>query len=344
MNPKMVLVLGMLALMMLTVALMLGRNLAGPSVPDADPLISGLREKVNDIGAIDVVGSDGELIVSLWRDRERWRVREKSDFEADFRQVHDLLRALAEARRVDERTSNPEWYARLGVADPGVDGSKGMLIRFPDTDFPEVIIGVPDSAGIGRFARVRDEQTTWLIDRSPDVSASAIDWLERSVMDIPASELEEIMIRHPDDDTVRLRPTGDENGQWVLLDVPAGREAVPAWRIQPVAGALSGLRLSDVRPHLEMPDDAVRSLFRTVDGLNFLASLSEDEKGYWVHFNVSAETSAVAEDEVDEDSAELAIDAVAVDGRLSPWQFRISESRFNDMTRRQEDLLVDLEE
>ncbi len=345
MNPKMVLALGMLALVMLTVALMLSRDLAGPSKPDSDPLISGLRDQVNDIKAIDLIGSDGEVVVSLRRDRERWRVREKSDFEADFRQVHDLLRALAEARRIDERTSNPDWYARLGVADPGVEGSEGMLIRFPETDLPEVIIGAPDSAGIGRFARIRDEQTTWLIDRSPEPPTSAIDWLERAVMDIPAIELAEIMIRHPDGDTVHLRPAGDDGEQWVLLDVPAGREAVPAWRIQSVAGALAGLNLRDVRPHDAVPDTAVRSLFRTIDGLNFVASLFEDEQGYWVHFNVSAETRAVAaEDEMEEASDELTIDAVAVDGRLSPWQFRIAESRYNNMSRRQEDLLVDPEE
>jgi len=341
MNPKLVVALGFLALIMLTLALMIGRELSTSDQPLDEPLVPGLRDQVNDIEAIDVVGPDGETVVTLRREKERWRVQEKSGFEADFRLIHDLLRDLAEARRADERTSNPEWYPRLGVADPGVAGSEGMLVRFPDTDIPEVIIGTPDPAGIGRFARLVGEERTWLIDRAPEVPGSVLEWLEGAIMDIPASELAEITIRHPDGDTVRLRPVGDDSGQWVLLGVPEGREAVSGWEIRPVASSLAALSMRDVRPNEALPDDAVRALFRTVDGLNFVASLFEDDEGHWVNFSVSAETAAMADEDMDDEATELAIDAAAVDGRLSPWQFAIPEDRYDEMTSRLEDLLAE---
>ncbi len=340
MNPKVVLGLGFLALVMLTLALMLGRELSAPEQQHEEPMVPGLRDRINDIEAIDVVGPDGEIVVTLRRERDRWRVREKSGFEADFRLIHDLLRDLAEARRVDERTSNPDWYPRLGVAEPGVAGSEGVLLRFPDTGLPEVIIGNTDPAGIGRFARLHGEEKSWLIDRAPEVPNTMLEWLESAIMDIPASQLAEVTVRHSDGDIVRLRPVGDDHGQWVLLDVPEGREAVSDWEIRPVASSLAALSLRDVRPHESVPDDAVRALFRTIDGLNFVASLFEDEEGHWVNFSVSAEITALADEEMDEEATELAIDAAAVDGRLSPWQFRIPENRYNDMTRRLEDLLV----
>lgn len=344
MSPKVVLGLGMATLVVLTLSLMIGRDLSGPVEKADEPLVPGLQDQVNDIEALDIVGPGGDPVATLRRERERWRVREKSDYEADFGLVHDLLRDLAAARRSDERTSNPDWYVRLGVADPGVAGNEGVLVRFPGTDLPAVILGRPDSAGLGRFARIEDEAQSWLIDRTPEVPSTALEWLERSVMDIPASELAEITIRHPDGDTVRLRPVGDDRGQWVLLDVPEGREAKPDWQIGPVAGALSGFNLRDVRPHEEVPDDAVRALFRTGDGLNFVASVFADDDGYWVHFSVSAETAAVDDEALDEEAIELAVDAAAVDGRLAGWQFEMRESRFNNMTRRLEDLLTDPED
>ena len=343
MNPKAVLALGALALIVLTMALLIGRQYGDVGEPADEALLPGLREQVNDIEAIDIFGPDGERVVALRRERERWRVREKSGFEADFVLIHDLLRDLSEARRHDERTSNPDWYARLGVADPGTEGSDGVLVRFPETGLPGVIIGQADSAGIGRFARIVDESPSWLIDRSPEVPATVLGWLERAVMDIPASALAEITIRHPDGDTVRLRPAGEDSDQWVLLGVPEGREAAPTWQIQPLAGALSGLELEDVRVHDRVPADAVRTLYRTRDGLNFVASLFRDDEGHWLHFSVSAEMPASETDEMDEESAQLAIDAAAVDGRLSPWQFAITNNRYDRMTRRLEDLLADPE-
>jgi hypothetical protein len=341
MNPKLVLGLGILALVMLTLALMIGRGLSTPEEQLDEPLVPGLRDQVNDIEAIDIVGADGETVVTLRRERERWRVQEKSGFEADFRLIHALLRDLAEARRADERTSNPDWYPRLGVADPGVTGSDGMLVRFPGTGLPGVIVGIPDPAGIGRFARLLGEERTWLIDRSPDVPGSRVEWLESAIMDIPARELAEVTIRHPDAETVRLRPAGDDSDRWVLLDVPEGREAVSSWQIRPVVSSLAALSLRDVRPSETVPEDAVRALFRTIDGLIFVASLFEDDEAHWVSFSVSADTTAVAEEETDDEVSELAIDAAAVHGRLSPWQFAIPASRYNDMTRRLEDLLTE---
>ena len=343
MNPKAVLALGAVALIVLIMALLIGRQYGEVAEPTDEALLPGLREQVNDIEAIEIVGPDGESVVTLRRERERWRVREKSGFEADFARVHGLLRDLAEAKRRDERTSNPEWYARLGVANPGTEGSDGVLVRFPETDLPDVIIGQADSAGIGRFARLADESRSWLIDRSPEVPATVLDWLERAVMDIPASALAEITIRHPDGDTVRLRPAGEDNDQWVLLGVPDGREAAPAWQIQPLSGALSGLEFENVRVHDSIPGDAVRALYRTRDGLNFVASLFRDDEAHWLHFSVSAETAARDTDEMDDEATQLAIDAAAVDGRLSPWQFAITEDRYDRMTRRLEDLLADPE-
>jgi hypothetical protein len=343
MNPRLVLALGFVALIVLTLALMLGRDLGAPSDEVDAPLVPELRDQVNDIEAIDIVGPDGEPVATLRRERERWRVREKSDYEADFGLVHDLLRDLAMARRADERTSNPDWYVRLGVADPGTEGNEGVLVRFPGTGLPAVILGRPDSAGVGRFARIQGESPSWLTDRSPDIPLSTLEWLERAVMDIPADELEEVTIRHADGETVRLRSTGDERGQWVLLNVPEGREASPEWQLRPVAGALARLSMRDVRPHQSVPDNAVRVLYRTVDGLNFLASVFEDDDRHWVHFSVSAEVEAIDEDDPDDEQTELAIDAAAVDGRLSPWQFAIGQSRYDNMTRRVDDLLSDVE-
>jgi hypothetical protein len=335
-----ILILGVLTLVVLTLALLLVAPRGQDRSGDVQPLVPGLHEIVNEIDAIDITAADGSILASLRRDRERWRVRERSDYEADFELVHDLLRDLATGRRVDERTSNPDWYSRLGVVDMGEEGASGVKVSFPGRELPAIIVGHQDSQQQGQFVRLAGDDQTWLSDRVVNLPGSTVDFLVRAIMDIPASELAEVTLRHSDGNTVRLRSTLEDGGDdWVLLNVPDGRQAKSMWRLREVANALANLNLQDVRAHDSIPTDAVRALYVTRDGLNFVASLFRDEQGSWVHFSVSAESEAVTADNDEGEVSEIAIDAAAVDGRLSPWQFRISERKFETMTHRQEDLL-----
>ncbi|QKK02817.1 MAG: DUF4340 domain-containing protein [Pseudomonadota bacterium] len=341
MTARTLIILGVLTVMALVVALLV----SNPSTRTDTGMESGyllpeLRARINDIESIDIVAAGGETSVTLRRERERWRVRERFDYEADFAAVHDLLRDLAEARIVEQKTDNPEWYGRLGVADIAEDGAAGVRVDFPGAELPGIILGDPDSAGIGRYARLADRARSVLIDRDPDVPTDPLEWLEKAIMDIPAADIEAVTLRHPDGETVELRPGDQEGSTWVVLGVPEGREARQAWYQRQTADALSSLNMENVRVHETLPDDAVRALFRTRDGLNFVATLFTDDDGHWVHFSVSAELPATDDGALNDDQAELSADAAAVDERLSPWQFSIDESRHDRMTRRLEDFLV----
>lgn len=344
MSVRGILALGILTLVMLTLALILVSPSTDDHISEQRPLVPGLQEIVNEIEAIDITAADGSVLASLRRDRDRWRVREKADYEADFETVHDLLRDLATGQRVGERTSNPQWYERLGVVNMGEEGATGTMISFPERVLPAIILGNEDIDQQAQFVRLAGEEKSWLSDRIVNVPDSTEGFLERAIMDIPSSELAEVTVRHPDGNTVRLHSTGEEGSDdWVLLDVPENREARPMWQLREVANGLANQNLEDVRPHESVPADAVRALYVTRDGLNFVASLFKDDQGAWIHFSVSAETEAATDDD-DAEVSQIAVDATAVDGRLSPWQFRIPERKYDTMTQRLPDLLQPIEE
>lgn len=340
MSQRSILLLGVATLIVMVAALLLTAQREQATV-DGGLLVPGLRELINEVDAINLIGGDGEAIAVLRRRDERWRVENRDAYEADFRRVHDFLRELALAQRAEPRTAQEEWFGRLGLADIGSADASGVLVEFPETDLPPVILGHQDQTTGARFARLPEEPGTWLTDRSLSLPDRPVLWLERSVMDIPASELSEVTILHADGDRVRLRPADEVGDQWVLLDVPEGREAGPRWEIRPVANGLASVILEDVRRHDGyIPEDAVRSLYVTRDGLNFIVSLFSDDAGAWAHFSVSAEPSAPLEDALSAEDQALMIDAAAVDARLSPWQFALHQRKFEVMTRRLEDLLA----
>jgi len=339
--------------------------------PEETPstLLPGLNEAVNEIEAVDIVAPGGAVAVSLRRDAERWRVPEKDGYEADFAQVVDFLRTLAEVGVESRKTDDPQWYSRLGVQALDAADATGRRIDFPGRDIGSVIIGQADPTGEGSYARRAGEERSWLLDEVVEVPVDPVAWLEPGIMDIPASDIAKVVIRHADGEVVRLDRAGDDDPVFVLREVPEGREAGGEWKRNAIANGLRGLNLEDVRRfEPPVPDDATRVLFTTTDGLNFVAELFERDDMYWVHFTVSAENAAepagsdsaqsgsteasTAESADDRESAddeaeaaeERLANAVAVDARLSPWLFAIPERRYNDLSSRMQDLLEPLEE
>lgn len=359
MNRNRLFLLIALTLVVAVLVFAIGRS---PDPGDRDMperLLPGLAGVVNELDSLDLVAPGGDVAVSLRRDDDRWRVAQRDGYEAEFAQVLDLLRALAEAGVDEPKTSRPSWYPELGVQDVSQPDATGRRIDFPGRDIASVIIGQTDPSGEGSYARRADQEQSWLLDRVVEVPVDPVSWLEPGIMDIPSEEISEVIVRHPDAEIVRLRIADDDSRSAVLMDVPEGREAGPAFKRNALANGLRGLNLEDVRRfEPPAPEEAVRVLFRTVDGLNFVADVFEHDEAYWMHFTVSAENAPVAAQSDSpegadgapsgenpgpglegEEGARLA-DAVAVDARLSPWLFQIRERRFNDLTPRMEDLLA----
>ena len=341
MTQRGILGLGLATLVVMIVALLYTGSRQQPAEFAAEPLVPGLRGLVNEIDAVQIRGAGNRTVVELRREHDRWLVANMHDYEADFRLIHDLLRELAEALRAEPRTALEEWYPRLGLSDIDSPDARGLQVAFPARNLPSVILGAQDETTGGRYARLADEDQTWLTDQPLQLPSEPVDWVERNVMDIPATELSEVTILHPDGDRIQLRPADDAGEQWVVLNVPEGREAAPRWEIRPVANGLANVRLEDVRPDESIPDDPVRALYVTHDGLLFVVDLFSDEQGSWARFSVSAEPAVDldGQSESDNDNKRLLADAAAVDARLSPWQFALRERKFEAMTRRLEDLL-----
>lgn len=133
MNRKTLFVLAVLAL-----ALVAGwyftSQVGLPRVPaQAERWLPGVQ--VAQVKAIEVQRGDQPL-VRLERREQGWVVPAKADYPADQGVVNKLLKALAEARKVEPRTANPELYGRLGLADKGEAEQRGVRLTLEQGEAP----------------------------------------------------------------------------------------------------------------------------------------------------------------------------------------------------------------
>ncbi len=133
--------------------------------------------------------------VTLERTEAGWGVVERSGYPVDFKRLEELLRALSQARLLEQKTSRPEYFSRLGLVDIEQPDSKAVLLELwsgAEQALVRVLIGDPAESRNGRYVRAASGSETWLIDQSPEPLTDAADWIDRHFLDVDFSRVERV--------------------------------------------------------------------------------------------------------------------------------------------------------
>lgn len=293
---------------LLIVMIAVDRTDKSDTVSGGEYLIPGLKERINEIDAIAVTGSGDAESVSIAREGDGWRVKEKDGFAADVGKLREVLLALAEARKLEQKTANPELFAQLGVEGPDAGG--GTLIEISGADLLYAVIIGNVAQSKNRYARMADDNQSWLIDKNPELPQSTAGWLASDLLDIDAARIRSVSIRHDDGETLRLEKASAEDTSYSVLDIPEGRELSYASVANGIAGVLDGLTLDDVRRRdaselaNQKPGDDRRgdageltatSVFTTFDGLEISVRRYQDGDDAWMTLSANFVPPPLAE-------------------------------------------------
>jgi hypothetical protein len=296
-------------------------------IADREFLLPEFREIANDAMRVNISGPDGDDYVSIRREEGNWIVSERDGYPADVSKLGQLISALANARVVEEKTSDPGNYAKLGVDDPG-DGGKGRLVVVSGPSFSYSIILGDTAQGTFRYARIPDEATSYLIDQDPSIPDSAGEWLLPGIIDIPSSRMQRLTVAHADGETLVIEKTDVEQTDFVVRDVPEGRELSYATVGNGMADGLASLELDDVRKHVDVQASTSVN-FDTWDGLRLAVEVVSDDETTWLAFSATT---------ADEEST-AGSEAVEINERLSGWQYQVADYKKNLLVRRWDDIL-----
>ena len=327
-----------LAILAVVVAVVLRGTQTGSR--DQGLLFPGLKEQLNGIQRIVVTGPGNTPIATLERGAENWTVVERSNYAADVGRIRRNLLALAEARIVEEKTSNPDFYDRLGVQDVSAATAKGMLLTLTGAGKPvSAIIGQAPSGSTNQtYARRAGEPMSWLVTGQFDLGKTGGEWLDRSLTDIPAGRIQSVTITHPGLETLRISrdpETGKSAAsegmvEFLVADVPTGRELSYPGVANGVAGVLAELQLDDAQPREvlgDSPGKPVVARFVTTDGLAVETSAWRLPDSTRFTFIASGDGDAAKE-------------AAAINARLGGWVYTVPSYKAEQLTRRLQELLA----
>lgn len=296
---------------------------------ESGPFLPGLAERVNEVDLIRVSAGGATETLTLERRESSWVVQESAGYPADWSVLRPLLADLSQAVVLEEKTSNPEYYHRLGVQDPGAQDSASKLIEFPGEEaIPSVIVGNSAQGREGQYLRLQGESRSVLVDRTITIPLNSTGWLAREIVDIADDDVLSVRVTHSDGEIVEMVRESTDVTDFTLLNVPEGREAASTWTVNQLAGVLSGLELEDAAPVDDIDwTDAGEILLTTSSGLEVKALMKEDGENRWLR--VEANGSDQAE---------------SINERVTGWAYRIPLYKFDAMNKRMSDVLAALEE
>jgi hypothetical protein len=287
MNRHKLLVLGGVAVVALAAALWsTGTRTPVQDTTPSQALVPGLEAKLNDVTTVRVRGPGDQVLATLVREGDGWRVSERN-WPADVEKLRAYLLKLAQARRVEEKTSNPALYDRLGVEPVDAPDAYGTQLELDGIEPPvRLIVGRNVPRGSGTYARFAGEPRSWEANADLAVERNPANWLQRDLADVAAKRIARVEIVPAQGAPIRIERAAKKEGagEFMVANVPKGREPATEFVADAAGGLLSGLRFDDLPTQENAPLPATGrtvATFVTDDGLTVTStSWVQDEKTY----------------------------------------------------------------
>lgn len=327
----------------------------------ATALYPELKKSVNEVTALRVFTSGNTQAVEIARKDSNWVVTERNGFPADDAKVRKLLLNLANAKIEEEKTSNPENYATLGVEDiTAEDGSSVRVEVSGSTPTVDLIIGKQGPGMESQYVRRTGEAQSWLIDKGLDTSSTPQDWLSKDVINISADRIQSARIETSGAKAYTAAKNSKADANFSVEGLPKGKKLSSAEAANTLATALASVTLSDVQPADAFKDTVAseKAVYQTFDGLIVeLQGWSRDDKHYVAlqsrfaqaladRFRVPSEPAtedakAATDAKPAAASTDVTQEAKTINDRATGWVFEIPDYKYDSIFKPASELLAD---
>lgn len=331
-------------------------------------LCSGLRERVNEVAAVQV--TKGGKTLTLKREGAAWSIVERGGYPAQSEKVKETVMGLAELEIEETKTKKPENWKELGLEDPTAEGAESALLVLLDAtgaELASVVVGDTVSSRYGKalYARRSGEDQCWQVAGKLAPLADPTGWVVKDILKLAADRVQSARILHADHEEVLIERVPGElgepggNGKFVVANMPPEAKERYENVGNSIASALSYLTLDDVKPAAEVDftaEPVATATYRASDGLVIEVQIAKLDGKTWARFDARfeappqplgptppAEGEAGAASDPMKDAAALAekteTEARDLAAKLSPWAYAIPSYRSDSIAKRMKDLI-----
>ena len=157
------------------------------------PVFPGLADDLNAVTAVSLQKGSATPGVTLHKNGDAWTVAERADYPADVGKLRKLLMSLGEAKIIEEKTSDPQRFATIGVDEP-VSGTTGVEITVTTPKDKRALI-VGKSVGGGNFVRRPGETKSYSVEPGITADADPHYWIEGRLLNISSAQVQDINVK-----------------------------------------------------------------------------------------------------------------------------------------------------
>ncbi len=269
MNPRRILILLAVAVVVVGAALWLANSRAPASTEAGAKVLPALSGSINSVTELHVVTAGGKEAVTLKRDERNWRVAERDGYPADSAKLRKLLIALGDLATIEEKTADPESYARLGVEDPAREGAASVRVDLVGLEKPASLVVGKSAGGDSSYVRVADATTSLQAKPMLSVERDPRQWLERAIVDVGQDRVQSVRISPANGKPYEIARENRHEANFAATNLPKGKSLSSPSAANHIAGALASLSLDDVHRAPTADDAAAAEWTKGVDSADF---------------------------------------------------------------------------
>lgn len=304
------------------------------------PILPGLYEALNEVDELHFTGADSKVVTTLKRAEENWVVGERSGYPADIAKIRSVVLALAEAKIMEQKTSNKELYSKLGVESVDQNDASGVQVSVHYGDHVQaLIVGKPGpQINKNRYVRRADDAASWLVDKKLDVQYDVTHWLRKDILSVEPGEVAAVTIMLSDGSNIDIKNDNSEDNNFIVTNLTDPSSQVIDAELHQVTNALSSFQLLDVMDEEKFSEheSTMVVVYQLKSGASIKFTGYEVDKDHFV--SVDVDMSDSSEDSPAEQDVQTFVRELQE--RTMGWVFKIPNVSYDSMYKREENVLA----